>query len=141
MNVDPNGLSPSALKKLSLERLKDATILLRSGRPDAAAYMCGYVLEMALKACVCRRLRLCSYPPERLSKAFKTHSIEDLLLLAGLENEVSGKRHKNLANWSVVARWNPDWRYQAPGSRTSGDAEDMINVLRDEVLPWLKKRW
>ncbi len=140
-NPGYTGLSRSDLRELTRERLEDAVTLLRGGRPTAAAYMCGYALEMALKACVCRRLRLNEYPPRRLTKDFKTHNFDDLLLLAGLEDEVSGKKHKSLAKWSVVARWNPEWRYSAPGSTTLKDAEDMIKVLRDEVLPWLKKRW
>jgi HEPN domain-containing protein len=58
----PKGLSGSDLKKLAQERLKDAEALLAAARYDAAAYTCGYVLEMALKACVCRRLREREYP-------------------------------------------------------------------------------
>lgn len=126
-------LSRGDLKKLAGERLRDAEVLFAGGRYDAAAYTCGYVIEMALKACVCRRLGETEYPQTDLGGKFKTHSYEDLLLLAGL------RRHKP-TNWSKVADWLPDWRYKRPGT-TRQDAEDRIRLLRSEILPWLKRRW
>lgn len=108
---------------------------------DAAAYFCGYVLEMALKACICRRLREKEYPEDALGGKFKTHRIDDLLLLAGLRNAVSLANESKLANWSVVSKWTPEWRYRTAGVNARETAEDMIRILRQEVLPWLKSRW
>lgn len=129
------------LKKLTLDRLVDAECLLKGHRYDAAAYLCGYVLETALKACICRRLRLRTYPENELQGKFKTHSFEELALLAGIKDEISAANHPNLKRWSVVAGWKPDRRYQPHGSVPKTDAEDMIEVMKKEVLPWLKRRW
>ncbi len=136
----------SELRELAKTRLTDAETLLREGRFDAAAYMCGYVLELGLKACVCRRLGLSEYPGKRrLKGAFTTHNFEDLLLLAGLSEALT--IHENPAlfgKWSVVARWEPDWRYRRAGSVSRGDVDAMLKALReppDGVLPWLMKRW
>jgi HEPN domain-containing protein len=68
-------LSHRDLRDLVQERLNDAEALLAAGRYDAAAYMCGYVLEMALKACICRRLREREYPESALEGKFKTHKL------------------------------------------------------------------
>lgn len=38
------------LKKIAGGRLKDADVLLRAGRYDSAIYLCGYALEIGLKA-------------------------------------------------------------------------------------------
>lgn len=129
------------LQRLARERLVDAQRLLDAQRYDIAAYLCGYVLEMALKACVCRRLRVHEYPEKELHGQFKTHVVDDLLLLAGLKDEVSSKKHRNLQNWSVVSGWKPESRYHPYGSVNRNDAEDMIRVLSREVLPWLRRRW
>jgi HEPN domain-containing protein len=135
----------SELKTLASARLKDAEVLLQAGRYDAAAYMCGYVLELALKACVCRRLAISEYPPERLKRDFKTHSFDDLLLLAGLSEKLTVAQDPVLFGmWSKVAGWEPDWRYRRPGSVTQNDAEGMLKALcdrRNGVLPWLRRRW
>jgi HEPN domain-containing protein len=129
------------LRQLAVERLVDAQCLLDAGRHDTAAYLCGYVLEMALKACVCRRLRVNEYPENVLQGRLKTHEVDVLLLFAGLQDEVSSRKHRNLQNWSMISGWKPESRYRPHGSVKSKDAEDMIKVLSREVLPWLKKRW
>ena len=133
------------LKRLSSARLADARTLFRARRYDAAAYMCGYALEMALKVCVCCRLRLSEYPDKELRGAFKTHDFEDLKLLAGLREEISAVGDAALlANWSIAAKWKPEWRYLPAGTTGKGDAAAMLKALRGRrtgVLPWLKKRW
>ena len=42
------------LDGLAAARLEDAKVLLASGRYDGAVYMCGYAVEIALKARICR---------------------------------------------------------------------------------------
>ncbi len=128
--------SISTLWKLADERLKDARCLFRSKRYDAAAYLCGYALENALKACICKRLRVREYPQSKLQGRFKTHAFDELLLLAGLSEDLSPEKH--LKNWSVVSNWEPGWRYRPPRSVKKEDADDMIRVLSREILPWLK---
>jgi HEPN domain-containing protein len=133
------------LRSLAETRLKDAQVLFKAGRYDAAAYMCGYVLELALKACVCKRLGISEYPPERLKREFKTHSFDDLLLLAGLSEKLTAARDPVLfGKWSQVAGWEPDWRYRRPGSVVRQDAEAMLGALckrPDGLLAWLRRRW
>jgi HEPN domain-containing protein len=38
------------LKAISRARLRDAKVLLKGKRLDGAAYLCGYAVELALKA-------------------------------------------------------------------------------------------
>ena len=135
----------SELRELALQRLEDARTLLSASRYDAAAYMCGYVLELALKACVCRRLRVPEYPEKELKGVLKTHDFDDLALLAGLRTEIDLHENPELfASWSKVAGWKPEWRYRPAGSVSETVARDMMNALEDKphgVLRWLKRRW
>ncbi len=133
------------LRKLAQARLDDAKVLFGAQRYDAAAYMCGYAVELALKACICRRLRLRDYPDAELKGAFKTHDFDDLALLAGLKETIDlGKNPTLFSNWSTAADWKPEWRYRSPGSTNNIDVENMLKALcdpSDGVLSWLKKRW
>jgi HEPN domain-containing protein len=133
------------LKELAETRLVDAEILFQEERYDAAAYMCGYLLELALKACICRRLDVREYPAGRLKSAFWTHNFDDLLLLAGLSEKLTADRVPELfSTWSIVAGWEPDWRYRRAGSVRREEAEEMLRALRDRpdgVLSWLRRGW
>ena len=74
------------LQKLAKLRLREAEHLERKGLYDGCVYLCGYVVEFALKARICRVLGLSSYPDEKeVGRVFKTHNFDVLKLLAGLE--------------------------------------------------------
>ena len=45
------------IKDIARARLQDADILLTSGRYDGAIYLCGYAIELALKARICQTLK------------------------------------------------------------------------------------
>ena len=133
------------LKQLTQARLKDAHVLYAAGRYDGAAEMCGYALEMALKACICRRLRVGEYPEREIKGAFKTHDFSELRLLAGVGEEFALQGSPMLyANWQTATQWEPLWRYRPAGSVSKRRVEDMLRALEDPsdgVLSWLKRRW
>ena len=126
-------LSRQDLRKLARARLKDAATLLAGGRYDGAVYLSGYVVEMALKARICRHLKWQGYPATRKEfedlQSFRTHDLNVLLRLSGIELRVTSTY---LAEWSVVVTWNPEVRYKPIGSSSRRDAERIIaaaNVL------------
>ena len=47
-------ISFQELKKISRTRMKDAQILFNNKSYDGALYLCGYTVEIALKAIVCK---------------------------------------------------------------------------------------
>jgi HEPN domain-containing protein len=51
-------------------RLEDAEALLQSGRYDSAVYLCGYAVELALKARICLNLNWNEYPASKAGTAF-----------------------------------------------------------------------
>jgi hypothetical protein len=94
-------------KNLSFSRLKSAKILLDGKDWDMAGYLMGYVLECALKAAVCRNLKLNNYPDnivtdDQARSFFSTHRIDRLLIISGMSDifMVTTTHPKILQNWS-----------------------------------------
>ena len=46
-------ISIADLRAIAVARLDDAKALSANGRADGAAYVCGYAIELALKARIC----------------------------------------------------------------------------------------
>ncbi len=122
------------LRKIARTRLKDADILLGSRRYDGAIYLCGYAIELVLKARICQTLKWSGYPSTNTEfrdyKSFKTHDLDVLLHLTGREQQI---KTKFFAEWSAVAEWNPTARYQPIGTAKSPDAELMISAAKTLV--------
>lgn len=122
-------ITAANLRKLARARLTDARELLKAKRYDGAVYLGGYVVEIALKARICRTLRWAGFPetrPEFQSlTTFKTHDLDVLLTLSGREQRV---KTDHLADWSAVATWDPEVRYKLPGSAKKADAELLLKA-------------
>lgn len=115
------------LRKIARGRLKDAEVLLNAKRYDGAIYLCGYAIETALKARICRTLKWPGYPSTRKEfegyQSFRTHDLDILLHLSGTEGKI---KTRHFAEWSIVATWDSNVRYRPIGSASSQDAADMI---------------
>ena len=70
------------LQELAQLRLREAEALYAAGFYDGCVYLCGYVVELALKACICATLAIPGYPDTR---PFLTHDFKELTLFAGLQ--------------------------------------------------------
>jgi hypothetical protein len=119
------------LTEIARARIEDAQVLLRSNRYDGAVYLCGYAVEIALKVRICRTLDWAGFPDSSKDfkeyQSFKTHSLDVLLHLSGMEKTIK----KNFfAEWSVVGTWNPEMRYKPIGSATRESAEHMIEASK-----------
>jgi len=119
------------LTKIARARLRDAEVLYRSRRYDGAIYLCGYAVEIALKARICRTL---SWPGDPSTggefqnyQSFRTHNLDVLLHLSGVEEKV---KTTLMTEWSAVTAWDPEARYKPIGSTTRQAAELMIASAR-----------
>lgn len=116
------------LRKLAKARLKDAQILFEAKRYDGAIYMCGYVVEIGLKMRICKTLKWTGFPQTNNEfnnyRSFKTHSLDVLLTLSGIEEKV---KTQHLVEWSIVNVWNPESRYNPIGHVSPQDAADMLS--------------
>lgn len=120
------------LRKLARARLKDAEALLKARRYNGAIYLGGYSVELALKSRICKTLKWKGFPQTRSEfqnyLSFKTHNLEVLLLLSGIEDKI---KLKHLAEWSAVSSWDPEARYNPIGSVTKTKAEIFLEAVNE----------
>ena len=71
--------------KIARARLDDAKTLFAAARFDGATYLCGYAVEVALKARICRTLNWPEFPSTgsefQAYRSFQTHELDVLLRL------------------------------------------------------------
>lgn len=116
------------LKVLARERLREAQILFRRGKFDGAGYLCGYAVELALKARICRTLGWSEYKVGRDYGSFKIHDLDILLDLSGARPRITTRY---LGEWSaVLPEWGPELRYAPVGHMKRNVVSDMIEATR-----------
>lgn len=116
------------IEKIVQARVADAQILYDATRYDGSVYLCGYAIELGLKARICRTLQWDEYPTSAKYSTFKTHDLDVLLHLSGCEDKI---KLKHLADWSIVAQWNPEARYNPIGNVQGSDAKDMLESTKE----------
>jgi len=135
------------LQELAILRLQESEALFAADLFDGCVYLCGYVVELALKACICARLDVAEYPDKGLAwrkTTFRTHNFDNLRLLAGLEQEISLNNQALFKNWSVATEWRPERRYEPKGTRDEMAARRVLNAIKakpDGVLECLSRHW
>jgi hypothetical protein len=120
-------ISRRVLITIARARIADAKALLAAKRYDGAVYLCGYAVELALKARICKTLNWAEFPSSRKEfeglQSFRVHDLDVLLKLSGLETKT---KRSYMTDWSIVAQWNPDARYKPIGTATDKNTQDMI---------------
>jgi hypothetical protein len=116
----PTGTS---LRRIAKARLRDAEVLFNGRRYHGSLYLCGYAVELALKAVICRTLHWQDYLTSRDYTTFKTHDLDVLLALTGRARFV---KRRHAGHWSVVMQWKPERRYDPIGSVTRTESRSMI---------------
>lgn len=123
------------LSKLARSYLRDAEVLFKGKRYDGAVYLCGYSIELALKARICFALKWADFPFtkgefDKGLQSFKTHKLELLLKLSGRGEKIrTNPAHS--ADWSNVVDWDPESRYDPARATTQTVARDMIESARN----------
>jgi HEPN domain-containing protein len=140
------------LEQLAQTRLDEAKALVEKGFYDGAFYLAGYVIELALKARICKVLDLSDYPDTgKLGTVYKTHSFDELLLLSGLKNQFEQDKLNNAllaAHWSLLTQpgigWSESFRYKPVGSVSEVAVHNIIAAIEDQpngVFTWIKNKW
>jgi len=119
------------LRMIARGRLADAEVLYKAKRHDAALYLCGYAVELALKARICRSLKWKEFPGAdsefKSLTSFRTHDLAMLLRLSGAEGKV---RSNLIAEWTRLLKWKPEMRYRRIGTTSAEEASNMIEAAR-----------
>lgn len=117
------------LDRIAEARLDDAKALLAAGRYDGATYVCGYAVEVGLKARICRTLNWSEFPSTggefQAYRSFQTHELDVLLRLSGQEARI---KQQHFALWNAVAVWKAESRYNVVGTVQKADSESMIDA-------------
>ncbi|MDO9213466.1 MAG: HEPN domain-containing protein [Methylococcales bacterium] len=118
------------LETIAQERLLDADALIAAGRYDGAAYICGYAIELSLKAKICKTLKWSDFPSSSKEfqnyQSFKVHNLDVLLHLSGMEGEI---KTNHMADWSNVSAWNPESRYKTNSLTSELEATKATTML------------
>src|SRR3972149_4461813 len=94
------------LKEVSHARLKTVKTLMAVNDWDMAGYLMGYVFESALKAAICRNIKIKKNPDnikhDKMRNFFVTHDFETLLTVSGMIDIFKLKKRPKrvLDNWS-----------------------------------------
>src|SRR5262245_36072720 len=127
-------ISVAELDNIAAARLGDAKALLAAGRFDGATYLCGYAVEVSLKARICRVLNWPDFPSTggefQAYRSFQTHELDVLLRLSGQESRL---KQNQFGLWNVVAVWKVESRYNIVGTAQQPDAAAM-NQAAEQLM-------
>jgi len=135
-------MNKAELENLADLRIKEAEILLKAGCYHGAYYLAGYSVECTLKACIAKQVKEFDFPDKKLANDSYTHKLSDLVITAGLKQELSVQEKQNKKfrlNWPIVVEWSETSRYRL--TITEKEAYDLFTALTDKesgILLWLK---
>lgn len=127
-----------------MAKLEDSILLSNSDRWSNAYYLAGYAVEMGLKACIARRFVSEAIPDKKFVLAIHTHSLRDLIALAGLKSELRTLEDKDshfAAYWGIAAQWIPESRYEQTDKFSARLMIDAIKEPNHGVLQWIRNYW
>jgi hypothetical protein len=123
-------ISKPVLKELVSIRMKDAKALYEKRRYNAAIYIAGYAIEVALKYKICKilvfshgftenKVEFQNYHSSRSKKLLrqtvkslqdiKTHDLSKLLFYSGVEYQIKSRLLNELL---LTSAWSPELRYE-----------------------------
>ena len=123
--------------------LQHAKALLDAQLYSGAYYICGYVVECALKACICKRTNQYDFYPRDAQKAW-THKFKDLIGFTDVAAKIEHDRRVDPTldiYWIVAEKWSENSRYKTVGRK---EAEDLLTAVSDPVhgiLACIKRNW
>jgi hypothetical protein len=138
-------MNKSDLEKLVDVRILEAKTLLKSKHYQGAYYLMGYSLECAFKACIAKRVSQYDFPDKELTRKSHTHSLMELLSVAGLRPQLTEKENEDSKfklYWNIANEWSEVSRYECTIQPTQ--AHDLFKSITDTesgILPWIKKYW
>ena len=138
-------MNRSDFQQLAEDHLRHAKALLDAQLYSGAYYICGYVVECALKACICKKTNQFDFHPSpEASRAAWSHDFEKLIRAADLESEINAARELDRAldvKWESVENWSPHSRYEPHGQP---EAQLILDAVADPdhgVFSCIKQLW
>jgi hypothetical protein len=126
-------ISISELEKIAWGRLADAEWLIKGQRFDGAIYLCGYCLEIAFKARLCKDANRADFPEtsaefkQQNLKHWQTHSLKELSELCHLDRIFKKKYKREF--FTIRRIWSVEMRYKLSYLQKE-DAEDFLAAIK-----------
>ena len=124
------------LRKVAWEKFRAAKSLLGQKQWSDASYLCGYAVEILLKARICVGHGISQFPGNatefKASKLKKQgwkqnevfcHDLEQLLSKTTIAAHI---KSKFMREWSTCIKWSPESRYQPVGTATKTSANQLL---------------
>ena len=149
-------MTPEQLKQITEARMKSVDALIGAEDLFLASYTMAMALECALKAMICKTLRLSVYPENRkqskIMSFFWTHEFEQLLIISGLSDifSPSGTSSEAIQSWSDFTKEFPGawsglkYDYEVQRQFDKIKADRLYSNLTDSpwgVLTKIKEKW
>jgi hypothetical protein len=137
-------LNRDDFKELAQIRLREAKVLLDNGHFDGAYYLCGYVVECGLKACIAKQTKRFDFPDKETVAKSYTHALTTLVGAANLQVMLDNEMSSDSAfanNWSTVKDWKETSRYETHSPQKAIDLFEAVNNRKHGVLRWLRRHW
>ncbi len=118
--------------------------MLKAGLHDGAYYLAGYAVECALKACIAKKTRRGEFPDKKKADACYTHSLIDLLRLAGLETAWKERAKSDpvfMDDWKHIRNWSEQSRYQKSNAVQAQELIAAVSARKHGALTWIRQYW
>jgi len=125
-------------------RLKEAKVLLDNGYYDGAYYLCGYVVECGLKACIAKKTNKHDFPDKKTVLDSYTHDLKKLVQVAGLQTNLLPEINTQPAlatNWAIVVQWSEESRYEKWTEPYARNMYEAVGSKNHGVLRWIRQFW
>jgi HEPN domain-containing protein len=138
-------MNKDSFQRMAEKRLIDARILLEQGRYSGSYYLCGYVVECGLKACIAKQTKKYDFPSKpHVIKDIYTHDLDLLVKHAGLKLNLDKdlkKQPKLQLNWAIVKDWTEESRYEPHTRKEAKSLYDAISHKKYGVFKWISQHW
>ncbi len=129
-------------QRMAEERLEEARGLISLAKGNGAYYLAGYAVELALKACIIKRLMATdAFPTKDFSRDCYTHALDKLLELTDLDAALTAGNANLKTNWVLTKDWSEHKRYHFITEVEGRTLIDAISDATNGVLPWLKTHY
>lgn len=126
-------------------KLDEAEVLLNAGRWSGALYLAGYAVELAIKACIIKKLMATdAFPDKEFSRKCYTHELKELFKQAGLTAAFGAALAADTqlnSNWLAVSEWSEAYRYERADEVETRTLLGAISHPVHGVLTWVKTYW
>ncbi len=129
---------------LAIVRLNESKQLLNTENYCGAYYLCGYIIELGLKACIAKNIKRFEFPDKRFATDCFTHDLTRLVDLANLKIPLQENMRTDPdfgTNWAITKDWSEESRYEMHDEVEAHEIYRAVAGRSHGVLRWVKNYW